>query len=59
MSCRPTILVATWGDGLFAVSGDERMQEIANPELCSHLLTENRIHCPGLDHGGTMPFMRA
>ena len=26
----PTILVATWGDGLFAVSGDDRTQEIAN-----------------------------
>ena len=25
---RPTILVATWSDGLFAVSGDERRQEI-------------------------------
>ncbi len=27
---KPTILVATWGDGLFAVSGDRRTQEIAN-----------------------------
>jgi hypothetical protein len=27
---KPTILVATWGDGLFAVTGDERTQEIAN-----------------------------
>jgi hypothetical protein len=27
---KPTILVGTWGDGLFAVSGDERRQEIAN-----------------------------
>lgn len=27
---KPTILVATWGDGLFAVTGDERAQEIAN-----------------------------
>jgi hypothetical protein len=26
----PTILVATWGDGLFAVTGDERTREIAN-----------------------------
>jgi hypothetical protein len=26
----PTILVATWGDGLFAVAGDGRTQEIAN-----------------------------
>jgi photosystem II stability/assembly factor-like uncharacterized protein len=25
-----TILVATWGDGLFAVTGDDRRQEIAN-----------------------------
>lgn len=25
-----TILVATWGDGLFALTGDERTQEIAN-----------------------------
>lgn len=27
---KPTILVATWRDGLFAVTGDERTQEIAN-----------------------------
>jgi hypothetical protein len=27
---KPTILVATWGNGLFAVTGDERTQEIAN-----------------------------
>lgn len=27
---KPTILVATWGDGLFAVTGDGRKQEIAN-----------------------------
>jgi hypothetical protein len=27
---KPTILLATWGDGLFAVTGDERTQEIAN-----------------------------
>jgi hypothetical protein len=27
---KPTILVATWGDGLFAVTGDERTQELAN-----------------------------
>ena len=27
---KPTILVATWGDGVFAVSGDGRTQEIAN-----------------------------
>jgi hypothetical protein len=27
---KPTILVATWGDGLFAVSGDGRTQEIAH-----------------------------
>ncbi len=27
---KPTILVATWGDGLFAVTGDDRTQEIAN-----------------------------
>ena len=26
----PTVLVATWGDGLFAVTGDGRTQEIAN-----------------------------
>ncbi len=26
---KPTILVATWGDGLFAVTGDGRRQEIA------------------------------
>ena len=27
---KPMILVATWGDGLFAVTGDGRAQEIAN-----------------------------
>ncbi|MGI8741665.1 MAG: WD40/YVTN/BNR-like repeat-containing protein [Bryobacteraceae bacterium] len=27
---KPAILVATWGDGLFAVTGDVRTQEIAN-----------------------------
>jgi hypothetical protein len=27
---KPTILVATWGDGLFAVTGDARTQEIVN-----------------------------
>ncbi len=27
---KPTILVATWGDGLFVVTGDRRTQEIAN-----------------------------
>ena len=27
---KPTILVATWGDGLFAVTGEGRTQEIAN-----------------------------
>jgi hypothetical protein len=27
---KPTILVATWGEGLFAVNGDARTQEIAN-----------------------------
>ena len=27
---KPTILVATWGDGLFAVIGDGSTQEIAN-----------------------------
>ena len=27
---KPTILVATWSDGLFAVTGDRRTQEIAN-----------------------------
>jgi len=27
---RPAILVATWGDGLFAVTGDGRTREIAN-----------------------------
>jgi hypothetical protein len=27
---KPTILVATWGDGLFAVTGDGRTQEIVN-----------------------------
>ena len=34
---KPTILVATWGDGLFAVIGDGRTQEIANrPSEGSH-----------------------
>jgi hypothetical protein len=27
---KPTILVATWGDGLFAVTGDGRTHEIEN-----------------------------
>lgn len=27
---KPTILVATWGDGLFAITGHERRQEIAD-----------------------------
>jgi hypothetical protein len=27
---KPTILVATWGEGLFAITGDERTQEIAD-----------------------------
>jgi hypothetical protein len=27
---KPTILVSTWSDGLFAITGDGRMQEIAN-----------------------------
>jgi hypothetical protein len=30
MAYQPTILVATWADGLFVVSGDGRTQEIAN-----------------------------
>jgi hypothetical protein len=30
---KPTILVATWGDGLFAVTGDERTQEIAEQRV--------------------------
>ena len=30
---RPQILVATWGDGLFAVSGDGRTQEFANQSV--------------------------
>jgi photosystem II stability/assembly factor-like uncharacterized protein len=30
MTYRPTILVATWDDGLFVVCGDGRTQEIAN-----------------------------
>jgi hypothetical protein len=30
---KPTILVATWGDGLFAVIGDARTQEIANQSV--------------------------
>lgn len=29
----PAILVATWGDGLFAVTGDTRTQEIANQPI--------------------------
>jgi hypothetical protein len=30
---KPTILVTTWGDGLFAVTGDGRTQEIANQRV--------------------------
>ena len=30
---KPTILVATWGDGLFAITGDGRTQEIANQRV--------------------------
>ncbi len=30
---KSTILVATWGDGLFAITGDGRMQEIANQRI--------------------------
>src|SRR6185312_4488675 len=30
---KPTILVATWGDGLFAVAGDRHTQEIANQSV--------------------------
>jgi hypothetical protein len=30
---QPTILVATWGDGLFAITGDGRRQEIANQRV--------------------------
>ena len=30
MAYQPTILVATWDDGLFVVSNDGRTQEIAN-----------------------------
>jgi len=30
---KPTILVATWRDGLFAITGDERPQEIANQSV--------------------------
>jgi len=30
---KPMILVATWGDGLFAVTGDGRAQEIANQSV--------------------------
>ncbi len=30
---KPTILVATWADGLFAVAGDGRTQEIANQHI--------------------------
>ena len=30
---KPTILVATWGDGLFAVTGDGPRQEIANQSV--------------------------
>ena len=30
---KPTILVATWGDGLFAVTGDGRSQEIADQSV--------------------------
>jgi hypothetical protein len=30
---KPTILVATWGDGLFAITGDKRTQEIAEQRV--------------------------
>ena len=30
---KPTILVATWGHGLFAVTGERRTQEIANESV--------------------------
>jgi hypothetical protein len=30
---KPTILVATWGDGLFAITGDKRTQEIADERV--------------------------
>ena len=30
---KPTILVATWGDGLFAITGDGHTQEIANQQV--------------------------
>ena len=30
---KPIILVATWGDGLFAVTGDRCTQEIANQPI--------------------------
>jgi hypothetical protein len=30
---KPTILVATWGDGLFVITGDEPTQEIANESV--------------------------
>ncbi len=30
---KPTILVATWGEGLFAITGDGRTQEIANQRV--------------------------
>jgi hypothetical protein len=30
---KPTILVATWGDGLFAITGDKRTQEIAKQRV--------------------------
>ena len=34
---KPTILVATWGEGLFAVTGDGRTQELADlPVRGSH-----------------------
>ena len=30
---KPTILVATWGDGLFALTGDGRTHEMANQPI--------------------------
>jgi len=30
---KPTILVSTWGDGLFAITGDEHTQEIVNQSV--------------------------
>lgn len=44
---KPTILVATWGDGLFAVTGKARTQEIASQPVRG-LVTDGRGGAPAI-----------